>query len=104
MAARGDVIGKEVLVVPASGAGVGLSNIPSNATMLRIFINPEGTTGANMVGVDYWDQGLTGGIVFTDSGGYLEVMGRTSVERFGAVSLDGAQHSIIVYYHIFPFR
>ncbi len=105
MAARGECVGFELLNVGA--VAVGLANIPANATMLRVFMNPQGATGANAVSIMYFDgtaPDATNGVQFTDAGGFIEIMARNSINAFQAVALDGNTYDLQVFYHIFPWQ
>ncbi len=105
MAARGECVGYELLTVGA--LPVQLSAVPADATMLRVYLNKQGNTGANIISIMYFDTpdpDATHGVQFTDQGGYIDIMARGSIRAFKAVSLDGNSYDLQVFYHIFPWQ
>lgn len=100
---RADYVGEEILTLGAGGAFVGL-NPPSGAAFARIWYNSAGAaaTGANTVSM-YYGTDPTNLIRFTDTGGFIEILGPTDLAQFRAASTSGADETLQVFYHLNPW-
>lgn len=99
---RSDYVGEEILTLDAVGTEAQLT-IPSGAKFARIWFNSVGNTGANVVAM-YYGTNAANLIKFTDSGGFIEILGQTDMEQFRAKSLSGSAYELQVFYHFSPWR
>ena len=102
MATRGEAIGFELLEVTGSVTTLQDLGDFEQATALKVIMNKQGTTGDNVVAFNFVDGApdpdANNGVQFTDGGGYMELIGKSNIENFKAITLDASTYYLQIFY------